>query len=215
MQSSIRFSLGLISILGFAYLAQAHPLSSRETVKSAESTEVAIPGSHESVETKEVALPEEGKTTAIDTLGKPNGRVKRQGGGCGCCGCGCGCGCCCCRPRCCCCCRRCCTCCRTCCCTRCCTCCRPCCCGCGCGCGCCGCGGGGRKRRSLQTLKIKLAEKVHREARQIEQVPEDIAPVETAENIETPETENKPEEVETATEWPEPVYELVTETWAH
>uniref|UniRef100_A0A1I7UBZ1 4Fe-4S ferredoxin-type domain-containing protein n=1 Tax=Caenorhabditis tropicalis TaxID=1561998 RepID=A0A1I7UBZ1_9PELO len=215
MQSA-RFTLGLIAILGFAYLAQSHPLSSRETVKSTESTEVALPQSHENIETKEVALPEEtSQTTAIDTLGESNGRVKRQGG-CGCCGCGCGC--CCCRPRCCCCCRRCCTCCRTCCCTRCCTCCRPCCCGCGCGCGCgcCGCGGGGRKRRSLQTLKIKLAEKNQRETRQIEQVPETVAPVEIVE-VPAPEIveDKKPEEVETATEWPEPVYELVTETWAH
>ncbi|EFO91610.1 hypothetical protein CRE_11901 [Caenorhabditis remanei] len=118
------------------------------------------------VSSKEVALvtssPSSSSTeTSIDTLG--SSRVKRQGG-CGCCGCGCGCcggggggcGCCCCRPRCCC--RRCCTCCRTCCCTRCCTCCRPCCCGCGCG--CCGCGGGGRKRRSLQNLRIALANKI-------------------------------------------------------
>ncbi|PIC46956.1 hypothetical protein B9Z55_006465 [Caenorhabditis nigoni] len=121
------------------------------------------------VSSKEVALVTSSPTTSssetsIDTLG--SSRVKRQGGGCGCCGCGCGCcgcggggggcGCCCCRPRCCC--RRCCTCCRTCCCTRCCTCCRPCCCGCGCG--CCGCGGGGRKRRSLQNLRIALANKI-------------------------------------------------------
>ncbi|CAI4232696.1 unnamed protein product [Auanema sp. JU1783] len=108
-------------------------------------------------------------STAIDTLGET--RVKRQGGGgCGCCGCGCGCcgcgggggggcGCCCCRPRCCC--RQCCTCCTTRCCTCCRTCCRPCCCGCGCG---CGCGGGGRKRRSLQNLRIKLADKIESES---------------------------------------------------
>ncbi|CAP24180.1 Protein CBG02315 [Caenorhabditis briggsae] len=124
------------------------------------------------ISSKEVALvtsspSSSSSETSIDTLG--SSRVKRQGGGCGCCGCGCGCGCCgcggggggcgccCCRPRCCC--RRCCTCCRTCCCTRCCTCCRPCCCGCGCG--CCGCGGGGgRKRRSLQNLRIALANKI-------------------------------------------------------
>lgn len=103
---SIRFTLSLIAILGLSYLVQAHPLSSREALKSSETTDLALPGSHE---TTEVALPDV-KTTDIDTLGESNGRVKRQGGGCGCCGCGCGC--CCCRPRCCCCCRRCCTCCR-------------------------------------------------------------------------------------------------------
>uniref|UniRef100_A0A8R1E1T4 Uncharacterized protein n=1 Tax=Caenorhabditis japonica TaxID=281687 RepID=A0A8R1E1T4_CAEJA len=205
MQSH-RLTLGFLAILGLAYLTHGHPLAIRDASKSGETTEIALPGSSSS----EVALPE-ATTTEVDTLG--NTRVKRQGGGCGC-----GCGCCCCRPRCCCCCRRCCTCCRTCCCTRCCTCCRPCCCGCGggggcgCGCGCgggcgggccgcCGCGGGGRKRRSLQALKNKLAEKVLRETT--------VTPVE--------EEKEKPEEVETATEWklPEPVYELVTDAWAH
>ncbi|CAD6186630.1 unnamed protein product [Caenorhabditis auriculariae] len=147
-------------------------------------------------------------TTAIDTLGEEGGRVKRQGG------CGCGCGCCCCRPRCCCCCRRCCTCCRTCCCTccrPCCCCCRPC-CGCCGGCGCCGCGGGGRKRRSLQVLKIKLADQIERQNRQ-------AALAITGEEAQLPEVGVTsavvvPEEEPTTTEWPAPVYELVTETSA-
>ncbi|CAL2044775.1 unnamed protein product [Caenorhabditis brenneri] len=191
---SIRFTFGLIAILGFAYLAQSHPLSSRETVKSTESTEVALPESTENVETKEVALPDAAQTTAIDTLGESNGRVKRQGG-CGCCGCGY-------KSQ-----------------------------------------KSDNSNMSIPELAAVLdaalaavhaavdvdadvdvdvdaadaeEEDVQRETRQIEQVPETVAPVETVE-VPAPETveEKKPEEVETATEWPEPVYELVTETWAH
>ncbi|CAI2331144.1 unnamed protein product [Caenorhabditis sp. 36 PRJEB53466] len=149
-----------LTIMAFIAISQV-----QTAVLPVSSTEVSLPSSSSSSSSSASET-----TTAVDTLG--SSRVKRNGG-CGCCGCGCGCcgcgggggggggcGCCCCRPRCCCCCRRCCTCCRTCCCTRCCTCCRPCCCGCGCGCGCCGCGGGGRKRRSLQNLRIALANKI-------------------------------------------------------
>ncbi|EGT51070.1 hypothetical protein CAEBREN_13687 [Caenorhabditis brenneri] len=165
MNKVVYSSLAILAVIAFSQVNSAVlPVSSKE---------VALVTSTSSSSSSE---------TAIDTLG--SSRVKRQGG-CGCCGCGCGCcgcgggggggcGCCCCRPRCCC--RRCCTCCRTCCCTRCCTCCRPCCCGCGCG--CCGCGGGGRKRRSLQNLRIALANKIEGIAKVVKgsEVPE-LAPI--------------------------------------
>uniref|UniRef100_A0A7I4YZL2 Keratin-associated protein 5-4-like n=1 Tax=Haemonchus contortus TaxID=6289 RepID=A0A7I4YZL2_HAECO len=235
----------LFSLVGILYLGQLQALP--------------IPGNDAEValfSTTELAST---NTTAIDTLTESESslRVKRQGGGCGC---GCGCGCCCCRPRCCC------TCCRTCCCTRCCTCCRPCCCccgggggGCGCGCcggcggcGCCGCGGGGRKRRSIQNLKIKLADKIEREQRaallalpvSFEQSVQPAQPEELVQPAqpETPVQPNQPAQPEQPTqpvvpaqpedskdliefpfskpdeniptEWPQPVFELVTETYA-
>ncbi|PAV88272.1 hypothetical protein WR25_13138 [Diploscapter pachys] len=97
--------------------------------------------------------------------------------------------------------------------------------------------GGGRKRRALQALKIKLADKIERENRlalpivinaseEQEQVPSptNVEKVESAEaQVETTQNGNQDNNnsaqtiasnTAATTEWPAPVFELVTETTA-